>query len=149
LQPIPNVPSPYFLPFVLVLFVAFWCLISFFISFQGGWHALTRRYRAPSEPYGDTRSAGPLGYTVHMRFRTGYGNVVRLTAASNALYLSILFLFRVGHPPLCIHWNEIKFSRTKFLWMRYVVLTLGEQERIPLRIPERMARKLGILDRLD
>jgi hypothetical protein len=29
-----------------------------------------------------------------------------------------------------------------------VVLTLGEQERIPVRIPERMARKLGILERM-
>jgi hypothetical protein len=29
-----------------------------------------------------------------------------------------------------------------------VVLTLGEQERIPMRISERMARKLGILERV-
>jgi hypothetical protein len=29
-----------------------------------------------------------------------------------------------------------------------ILLTLGEQERIPMRISERMARKLGILERI-
>jgi hypothetical protein len=71
-----------------------------------------------------------------------------MTSAEDALYLSILFLFRIGHPPLCIPWKEIQMRRTKFLWFRFVILTLGEQERIPMRISERMARKLGILERL-
>jgi hypothetical protein len=39
--------------------------------------------------------------------------------------------------------------RTKFLWQRYVVLTLGEQERIPMRISERMASNLGLLDKIQ
>jgi len=83
-----------------------------------------------------------------MRFRVNYSSVIRLIAADDALYLSVLFLFRVGHPPLCIPWKEIQFGRTKFFWWRYVVLILGEQERIPMRISERMARKLGILERM-
>jgi hypothetical protein len=74
--------------------------------------------------------------------------VIRLTAAEDALYLSVLLIFRIGHPPLRIPWKEITFSRTRRFWFRYVVLTLGEQERIPVRIPERMARKLGILERM-
>jgi hypothetical protein len=81
-----------------------------------------------------------------MRFRIGYGNVIRLTAAEDALYLSILLLFRIGHPPLRIPWQDVQFGRSKFLWQQYVVLTLGKQERIPMRISERMARKLGILE---
>ena len=83
-----------------------------------------------------------------MRFRANYGNIIRLTAAEDALYLSILFFFRVGHPPLRIPWNEIQFGRAKFLWLKFVVLTLGNEENIPMRISERMARKLGILERL-
>jgi hypothetical protein len=54
----------------------------------------------------------------------------------------------VGHPPLRIPWNEIQFGRAKFLWLKFVVLTLGNEENIPMRISERMARKLGILERL-
>jgi hypothetical protein len=136
------------LGYLLAIFVGVWVLLSFLFSLMDGWHALSRRFRRSSEPYGETRSAGPFYYRVRMRFGMGYGGVVRLTAGSDALYLSMLFLLRIGHPPLCIPWNEIKFSRTKFLWLRYVALTLGAQERIPMRISERMARKLGILERL-
>jgi hypothetical protein len=59
----------------------------------------------------------------------------------------VLFLLRIGHPPLRIPWDEIRFSRTNFFFRSYVVLTLGNEEKIPMRIPLRMARNLGILDR--
>ena len=131
-----------------VFFVTLWCFICFVISAASGWHALSRRFRSQTEPYGQTRTAGPFFYGVKMRFRVGYGNTIRMIAAEDALYLSVLFFFRIGHPPLCIPWKEIKSGNTKVLWLRYVVLTLGDQERIPMRISERMARKLGILERL-
>jgi hypothetical protein len=83
-----------------------------------------------------------------MRFWGDYTNIIQIFAEPEALYLSVFTPFRVGHPPLCIPWNEIKLSRTRHFWRRYVVLTLGEQEHIPMRISERMARKLGILDRI-
>jgi hypothetical protein len=124
------------------------CSVCFLISFVSGWFTLSRRFRKQAEPYGETRRAGPFFYEVNLRFWTRYSSVIRMTAAADALYLSVLFPFRIGHPPLCIPWKEIKFGKTKFLWRRYVILTLGEEERIPMRISERMADKLGILDRL-
>jgi hypothetical protein len=130
-----------------IFFVVFWCFICFLISLLSGWFSLSKRFRKQSEPYGETRTAGPLFYSVRMRFGN-YGNSIRLTAAEDALYASVLFLFRVGHPPLRIPWSEIQFRRRKFLWMRSVVLTLGDRERIAMRISERMARKLGILERI-
>ena len=39
-------------------------------------------------------------------------------------------------------------AETKFLWRRYVFLLLGNEEKIRMRISERMARNLGILERL-
>ncbi len=131
-----------------IFFLAMWCCACFAISFFSGWFTLSRRFRKQTEPYGETKSAGPFFLTVYTRFSGHYSSVIRLTAAEDALYLSVLFLFRIGHPPLCIPWKEIKFSRIKFLWLRYVVLTLGEQERIPMRISERMAGKLGITERM-
>jgi len=114
---------------------------------MSGWLKLARHYRKQSDPYGDTMTAGPFPYVVYMRFWGHYSSVIRLTAAADALYASMLFLFRPGHPPLRIPWNEIKIGKTRFLWRRYVVLTLGGAEKIPMRISERMARNLGILDR--
>jgi hypothetical protein len=132
---------------VVICFIALWCAIGFLVSFISGWLALSRRFKRQSEPYGETKTSGPLFYTVYMRFWGHYSSVIRLTAASDALYVSILFLFRIGHPPLRIPWDEIRFNRTNFFFRTYIVLTLGNEEKIPMRIPLRMARNLGILDR--
>jgi hypothetical protein len=132
-----------------IYFVTLWCFISFLISFMGGWFTLSMHFKKDCEPYGETKSAGPFFYTVYFRLMTHYSSVVRITAAEDALYLSVLILFRVGHPPLRIPWDQVQFSRKKLFWRKYVVLTLGNEERIPMRISERMARKLGILDRIS
>jgi hypothetical protein len=129
-------------------FVALWCAICYLISLLTGWFALARRFRKRSQPYGETRTAGPFFYTVYLRFWSHYSSVIRFTAASDALYLSVLTFFRVGHPPLRIPWDEIRFGRTKFFLRPYIVLTLGSEEQIPMRISLGMARNLGILDRV-
>jgi hypothetical protein len=129
-------------------FVLLWCGICYFVSFLTGWFALARRFRKQTEPYGDVKIAGPFFYTVYMRFWSHYSSVIRLTAASDALYLAVLMFFRIGHPPLRIPWDEIRFSQTKHFLRPYIVLTLGSEELIPLRISLRMARNLGILDRV-
>jgi hypothetical protein len=127
--------------------VIFVCAVGFLISLQSGWFSLGRRFKRQSDPYGDTKSAGPFFYTVYMRWWSKYSSVIRLTAADDALYVSILFPLRVGHPPLRIPWAEIQFARTRFFFRTYLMLTLGNEEKIPMRIPLRMARNLGILDR--
>jgi len=132
-----------------IFFIALWCAVSFLASFIGGWYSLSKRFKRQSEPYGETKSAGPFFYTVYMRFLGHYSSVIRLTAASDALYGSVLFLFRIAHPPLRIPWDQIRFSRTRFFFRTYCVLTLGNEEKIPLRIPMRMARNLGILERFQ
>ena len=136
-------------PLGLALFsIALWCTVCYLIGFITGWHALARRFTRQSEPYGEMRSAGPFFYTVYTRFWSHYSSVIRATAASDALYLSVLFVFRIGHPPLRIPWDEIKLGRTQRFLFTYIVLTLGNQEQIPMRISPRMARNLGILDRV-
>ncbi len=130
-----------------VFFVTLWCAVCFLISFMTGWFSLGRRFKRQSDPYGETRSAGPFFYTIYMRWWGHYSSVIRLVAASDALYASVLFPFRIGHPPLRIPWDEIRFGRTKRFFLTYIVLTLGNEEQIPMRISLRMARNLGILDR--
>lgn len=147
LQVSPNHLPAYLLLFLVALFAAVLSIAGLLSSILAGWYALSRHFRALSEPYGQTKSAGPFFYGVKMRW-TNYANVVRIVAAEDAIYISMMFLLRLGHPPLRIPWKEIKIGRTKFLWRRYVVLTLGDREHIPMRISERMARNLGILDRL-
>jgi hypothetical protein len=129
-------------------FVAVWCGSCFFISIMAGWFALARRFKQKSAPYGEIKTAGPFFYGVYMRFWSHYSSVIRLSAAGDALYASVLFPFRIGHPPLRIPWDEIKLGRAKWFFRTYVLLTLGNEEMIPMRISQRMARNLGILDRV-
>ncbi len=134
-------------PFGIAIFIAIlWCAVCFLVSFMTGWFSLGRRFKRQSDPYGETRTAGPFFYGVYMRFWGHYSSVIRLTASADALYASVLFPLRPGHPPLRLPWNEIQIGKAKFLWRSYVLLTLGNQERIPMRISERMARNLGISD---
>jgi hypothetical protein len=114
---------------------------------MSGWHSLAKRFTSDSPPYGETKTVGPFFYSIYTRFWSHYSSVIRLTAAEDALYLSVLVLFRPGHPPLRIPWIEITFGKTKLLWKRYIVLRLGNEEQIPMRISERMARNLGIMER--
>jgi len=131
----------------VIFFIVLWCAVCYFISFVTGWLALAGRFKKQSDPLGQVTSVGPFFYSVYMRFWSHYGSVIRLTAASDALYASVLFPFRIGHPPLRIPWDEIRFGRTKFFFRSYIVLTLGNLEKIPTRISLRMARNLGLLDR--
>jgi hypothetical protein len=121
-------------------------LTGYLNSLISGWYKLSKRFRAQFESYGQTKSVGPFFYTVHMRYWAHYSWIIRITVAENALYLSAHSGFNIGHPTLCIPWNEVKISETRYYGRRYVVLTLGDQEKIPMRISERMARNLGILD---
>ena len=137
---------PPYSPLLFALFfVAVWTLACFLISIVSGWFSLSQRFTMQAEPVGDTKSAGPFFYSVYMRFLCNYSSVIRVTVAADALYLSVLFPFRIGHPPLRIPWEEIEMERSTFLWMKYIVLTLGREERIRLSIPAQMASHLGIL----
>jgi len=130
-----------------VLFVALWCLTSLFMSWQSGWRLLSKRFPAQSEFLAEMKKAG-FPFDICFRFWTDYTNLTWVAAEKELLHLSVVFPFRIGHPPLSIPWNEIEVSRTKILWRSYLVLTLGSEERIPMRVSESAARKLEILERI-
>ena len=138
-------PTPLYIILPL-FFVAVWVLALTFSSALSGWFTLANHFRSDLDPAGETRTASPFFSTVYFRYWTHYSGVVRLTTAADGLYLSVFFLFRPGHPPLRIPWNEIQFSQTSRFFMNYVVLTLGNAEQIPLRISQRLAARLGIQD---
>jgi hypothetical protein len=132
-----------------IVFLVLWCTTIALTAVLTGWHALSRRFTANSAPCGDTRTAGPWFSTVYMRYWCHYSSVIRITAAQDALYLSVLFPFSPGHAPLRIPWNEIRFARTRRFFLNFVELTLGSEEQIPFRIRERTARELGLFERYD
>jgi len=144
----PSSLPPFLIPCIVVFVAAWWVLICFSCSALTGWMKLSKRFRAESEPTGPISSVGPFPYSIYMRYWSHYSCLVRITAAEDGLYLSMLLPFRAFHPPLRIAWSEVRFGREKFFFRTYVSLLLGAQEQIPLRMTEGMARKLGILDKV-
>ena len=126
------------LPFVLVFVICAWMGVSFLSSYLGGWASLARRYAYPDEFWGDRWSF----QSGQMRGMTNYGCCLTIGANSDGLYLSVLFLLRIGHPALFIPWWVIFVTRKMVLWFKRVELHLGREASIPLQIREGLASKL-------
>ena len=78
-----------------------------------------------------------------MRRGTNYNNVLTIGADRTGLYLSTVFFFRIGHPPLFIPWTEISLSgRRKILFVEFVEFKLGREEQIPFLIRAKLADQI-------
>ena len=97
------------LPFaVLIAFPSMWCAVLWFLAQLGGWSRLAEQFSA--------NSAQP-GKVFHMRSAkfglVNYGSCLSLTVNDSGLRLSVLFPFRIAHPPLFIPWSEFHGAREK------------------------------------
>jgi hypothetical protein len=125
-----NPSALFLLPPIFVALL--YCTIFFVISEVGGWSALVRRFR-DTEPYcGETwgwQSASFRGWC-------SYNNCLTVGASQEALYLSMMFPFRLFHPSLLIPWREIEVETGKVLFGLWDTATfrIGVEERVTVRI---------------
>ena len=113
-------------------FVGVWVMAVVLVSLLSGWWGLAEQYRTET-PFPAHMRRFQRG---QMRWRTNYGNILTVASDSRGLYLSVMFLFRLGHPPLFIPWADISFEDPN-LWLFFSMqrLSLGP-DRIPLRLRE-------------
>lgn len=113
-----------------------WVGVGITISYIGGWHKLTKRFRT-------TLRFDGVPYKMQsgsMRLIGTYGNCLTIGANHQGLYLATLFLFRAGHPALFIPWKEIRVGSSRsFLLFERRTLRVGSAEDIPLTISENLA----------
>ena len=125
---------------IVPLFVlTVWCTALFVIGRVSGWALLANRFRT------DSRFPGPIWawQSARMRWGCNYNNCLTFGSDPSGLYLSIMFLFRLGSPSLLIPWPEVTvWSRRKFLFFRFVELRLGREEQVPLMMREKLADAL-------
>jgi len=124
--------------FFSVMFPTMWLTIGFLIARIGGWGLLAEKYRTDREFPRRKRWM----QSAQMRFGTNYNSVLTLASDSEGIYMRVMSLFRMGHPPLFIPWAEIQVDEPRrwLLWKR-VALQLGT-EAVPLRLYERTAKFL-------
>lgn len=111
---------PFRVPLILAGFVAFWCLMSLLISAMG-WTSLAARYRTDAPAAGRVRpfASGEVGGGT-------YRGALVVGIEPGGLRLSVLFLFRIGHPPVLVPWADITEAReTKRFLGRSVEFRIG------------------------
>jgi len=120
-----------FLPFC---FVGFWCAICFILSLLGGWHRLAARFPVRSKPSGKNyvMQSGKVGLV-------NYRSCLDIYVAPEGFYISVFFLFRLGHPPLFIPRDSVfNVTTHRFLWADSVVFDVGSPRVARLQLPKRI-----------
>lgn len=124
-------------------FVVMWVATCILIARLGGWSGLAAAYRA-AEPFRGRLWRFKSGA---LRRFTGYNNCLTVGASEEGLYLAVLFLFRVGHPPLFIPWADITVETRsdKVLFVRYSVVEFrfSRVPGVPLRLQEGLVREIA------
>jgi hypothetical protein len=128
-------PSPIYFPF---FFVGMWVLVCFFLSIMDGWQWLSEKYSFKNKFEGK-KHGGISG----MLCGVGFHGILSAGADKNGLYLSVLFPFRIGHPPLFIPWEEITCGKQKILFFKYAVLEFEKAPGVLLMIPEKIVWTLS------
>ena len=127
-----------FLAIFPIYFLWLWLLVGATISVIGGWFSLAKVYRT-QVAFDGTKWRMQSG---QMRWLANYNNVLTIGVSQQGLYLASMFLFRFMHPPLLVPWSEIKVRRKTGWVFEYVILTMGHDLAIPLRVRAKLATKL-------
>lgn len=89
-----------------ILFLGIWCSVSMLIS-AFGWNKLAFRHTAFSPVEGDkiTRQS------IRLSFLANYKGCITFHVSKSGLHMSVMKIFRVGHPPLFFQWSAIRYCR--------------------------------------
>jgi hypothetical protein len=71
--------------------------------------------------------------------QVAYGGSLNIYSSPEGLYLSVLFPFRLGHPPLFIPWDAVRNAKTRrVLWTERVEFDVGSPSIATLRLPKKI-----------
>ncbi|HPE58972.1 MAG TPA: hypothetical protein PLB10_01435 [Thiolinea sp.] len=111
-----------FLPILFAIsFPIVWVSVSLLLSRLSGWTKLTSHYADNSDKPGKTcyMRSGSVG-------KVPYRSCLILRTCETGLRLSVLFPFRIGHPPLFIPWDQFHgLSRKRVLFATVLKTSVG------------------------
>ena len=128
--------EPFSMPAHILFFIILWIGVCKILSAIGGWRMLAGHYRSNSGFDGQKlwfKSAG-------LRRWMNYNNCITVGANKYGLYLAVLVIFRIGHPPLFFPWQDISTEAgNRRFFGNYVKFTFAKQPEVPVIFPERLA----------
>lgn len=125
--------------YFFLFFLALWFGISFLLSVFSGWRQLSQYYRSS----GLFKGRRFYFQSAAMRLRASYNSAFIVGVSSEGLYLSILFLFRVGHPPLLVPWEDISWTEKPGRFWGGFKLQFARCPSIPFLISRRLMEKIA------
>jgi hypothetical protein len=127
---------------VVVICVAGWIAFSHLLSRMSGWREMAVSYEA-QRPFSGTWIRP---WAASMRHGVNYNGLLSIGAESTGIYLSVFFVFRAGHPPLFIPFEEISASgkRTwRTMWLNMAQLQFAQCPSAYLLIPMKTVESLS------
>lgn len=130
-----------------LVFIVGWLSVSLYFSVITGWRTLAEKYLAKEKP----KSKLIQGVSVSWGSSALAGNIYTFASIEKGLYLSVLFPFRFGHPPVLVPWRDVKARRVQKLLSKKVEFSIGGDLCRPFTISERVAEilKAGSGDQLQ
>ena len=121
-----------------VLIPLFWILISGAVAALSGWKTLAEAYPLLSEPTGEKLRF----QTATMRWSSNYTGIVHMSANSQGLVLSVFVLFRPGHAPMFIPWEDIR-TEVRAGLIPSVTLRFARKPKVPFIISKALGERLA------
>ncbi len=119
-----------------LLFIVVCYLVAF-----AGWRQVHQWY--PDRPLGVTGADASWYMNWGLIGMANYKGVLTLTATPQGLRISVLFLFRIGHPPIFIPWGDITAVRETWYFSPVVLLTLAKVPSVPIRLSASTAQAIA------
>ena len=134
-----NQLEPFFVTAYILIFIALWIIFSKPLAVFGGWQALSRDYRANSAFDGQKLWLKSVG----LRRWTNYNICITLGVNKYGLYVSVLPILRIGHPPLLIPWTDISTEAVaRRLLPDLVKFKFAKQPDVPMVFSKRLAERI-------
>ena len=122
----------------LVVFPLFWSGIVFFLSILGGWGTMAESYpeRIKIDPQCFSAQRAILGISVN------YNGVLNICADYEGLHFSVMFMFRPGHRPFFVPWEDIHAVKKQHFLFQVVEMRFARTQNRPFRIYLKLADQL-------
>lgn len=126
-----------------VIFGGMWVAVCFMLARLGGWAELANHHGKTTVYEGNK-----------FRFCSGsfrwvaYNNCLNFTVGSSGLGISVMFLFKPGHPTLSIPWSDISISQEKVFFKDVVRLKFTRASSVTLTLPAPLAERMQLGGRI-
>lgn len=110
-------------------FLLFFALVVMLISKMGGWSNLAQKYPA-KQFLGKELKTFPMS-SLQIGYFGQYSGVVNIKVYPEGIWLRPGFIFKFGHSPIFIKWNDVKtLNKTTFLFTEKLKITLTKGGQI-------------------